>query len=229
MYPHTLPTWVELWRHRTAVALPLSEPRGKEDPSPSMCLNAWTEPAANFNHGIRNRQLTLVIAGQESNPKIWWKLSLYSFQHHFGWSNVIPLSQRFLWAWTGARSGIGSPGVSGLKPRSLFDMFLLMELKNLNGQHAPVPSENDKNQTPPLDVSIWKGQEMQSSRPGEFPLPVLARSLSLGEMVSSQRLDLKQRALDEELAKPAPSSSMWHGFQHLSSLCLQPIYVQARA
>lgn len=51
------------------MALPLSEPRGKEDPSPSMCLNAWTEPAANFNRGIRNRQLTLVIAGQESNPR----------------------------------------------------------------------------------------------------------------------------------------------------------------
>lgn len=73
MRPHTkLPTWVELWTHRTAeakasITLSLSEPRGKRHPSPSQGLNTWTDPAVNFNHGIRNRNPTFVIVGQALN------------------------------------------------------------------------------------------------------------------------------------------------------------------
>lgn len=73
MYPRTnLPTWVELWRRRIAVAtasvtLPVSEPWGKRDPSASVRLNTWTELAVHFNHGIRNRKLTFVIVGQAPN------------------------------------------------------------------------------------------------------------------------------------------------------------------
>lgn len=40
----------------------------------------------------------------------------------------------------GAGFGIGWQGLSDLKPRSLHDIFYLMELKSLNGHHAPAPS-----------------------------------------------------------------------------------------
>lgn len=64
LYPHTkLPTWVELWKHRTAGAevlcnSPTLGTLGQEGSSPSMCLNTWNQLAVHFNHHIRNRKLT---------------------------------------------------------------------------------------------------------------------------------------------------------------------------
>lgn len=62
---HHTPCYPRGLRHRAALMLPLSEPEGKGDPSPTGYLNAGTRLAVHLNRGVRNRKLMLVTAGQE--------------------------------------------------------------------------------------------------------------------------------------------------------------------